>query len=117
MGIGPSAHSFNGISRQWNVANNALYLKAINQDTIPAEVEVLSVNNRFNEYLMTTLRTSWGCRMAYIESVFGKSFTLHLIKGSKKYIESGKMSMVEEVPYLLPDARFTADAIISDLFI
>ncbi len=117
LGIGPSAHSFNGISRQWNVANNALYLKAITQDTIPAEVEVLSVNNRFNEYLMTTLRTSWGCQLTYIESQFGESFLQHLKKGSKKYIESGKMNMVEEVLYLLPDARFTADAMIADLFI
>jgi len=117
LGIGPSAHSFNGISRQWNVSNNAQYLKSIGQNIIPFEMEVLSVDDRFNEYLMTTLRTSWGCKFDYIQLNFGSNYMEHLRKGIEKYIIGGKMSIVEGTLYLLPHARFTADAVIADLFI
>jgi oxygen-independent coproporphyrinogen-3 oxidase len=61
LGIGPSAHSYNGITRQCNVANNVKYIKALDNNTIPATVEVLSVSDQINEYVLTSLRTKWGC--------------------------------------------------------
>src|ERR1700712_1599535 len=60
LGIGPSAHSYDGEKRQWNIANNAKYMQAIEKKTIPAEIEVLTEENRLNEYIMTSLRTQWG---------------------------------------------------------
>src|SRR5690606_39003041 len=60
IGIGPSAHSFDGVSRSWNVANNSLYLKAIDDGNLPSEREILSPTDRYNEYVMTGLRTIWG---------------------------------------------------------
>src|SRR6478609_2092529 len=66
LGIGPSAHSYNGSSRQSNISNNSLYIKSIAQGKIPSEVEVLTYANKINEYLFTTLRTTWGCNLNYL---------------------------------------------------
>ena len=74
LGIGPSAHSYNGISRQWNVANNIQYLNSMKDGKLLFEKEELSIEQQFNEYLMTRLRTSSGISMEYIESVFGKIY-------------------------------------------
>ncbi|HEY5823663.1 MAG TPA: radical SAM family heme chaperone HemW, partial [Cyclobacteriaceae bacterium] len=67
LGIGPSAHSYDGDSRQFNVSNNALYQKSLNEGKVPFEVEVLSRENKINEYIFTTLRTSWGCQLDYLK--------------------------------------------------
>jgi oxygen-independent coproporphyrinogen-3 oxidase len=72
LGIGPSAHSFNQVSRQWNVAKNGVYTKAINEGSIPAEIEILTEANKINEYIMTRLRTKWGIECSKIEQVFSQ---------------------------------------------
>lgn len=69
LGVGPSAHSFDGTTRQFNVSHNQHYMQAIEQKSIPAEIEVLTVKDRFNEYLLTGLRTSWGCSLADLENI------------------------------------------------
>ena len=74
LGIGPSAHSYNGISRQWNVANNIQYLNSMKEGKLLFEKEELSIEQQFNEYLMTRLRTSSGISMEYIESFFGEIY-------------------------------------------
>jgi oxygen-independent coproporphyrinogen-3 oxidase len=76
MGIGPSAHGYNGISRSWNVSNNIIYLKSIQEEKLPNEIEVLSVTDRYNEYVMTGLRTIWGVSLDRIEAEFGRIFGL-----------------------------------------
>ena len=71
IGIGPSAHSYDGISRSWNVSNNAIYLKSLDENKLPNETEILSKTDRYNEYIMTGLRTIWGVSLDRIAEEFG----------------------------------------------
>lgn len=75
LGIGPSAHSFNGESRQWNIANNSKYINEIGLKKIPAETEILSTENKVNEYIMTSLRTSKGMDLQSITEKFGSDYS------------------------------------------
>ena len=87
VGIGPSAHSFNGDSRQWNVANNALYIQAINNNILPSEKEILTPHQQFNEYVMTALRTIDGIDLNYLTERYGKEMSLYAQKEIIKWIE------------------------------
>jgi oxygen-independent coproporphyrinogen-3 oxidase len=87
LGIGPSAHSFDGIQRSWNVRNNAKYIKSIQENKLPIEREILSKTDRYNEYIMTGLRTIWGVSVSKIEKDFGSSYLNYLENQSKKYIK------------------------------
>jgi oxygen-independent coproporphyrinogen-3 oxidase len=87
MGIGPSAHGYNGISRSWNVSNNIIYLKSIQEEKLPNEIEVLSVTDRYNEYVMTGLRTIWGVSLDRIEAEFGRTYSDYLHKQAQKFID------------------------------
>ena len=79
MGIGPSAHSFNGDQRSWNVYNNIKYIKSIKENMLPLETETLTVTDKFNEYVMTGLRTIWGVSLKKVEDDFGKSYKKYLL--------------------------------------
>ncbi|TWO34737.1 radical SAM family heme chaperone HemW [Seonamhaeicola sediminis] len=89
LGIGPSAHSFVGNQRSWNVANNTKYIKAIQNNELPNTVETLSGKDLFNEYLMTGLRTMWGVSLDKVRKDFGMEYLQYLVKSSEKYIERG----------------------------
>ncbi len=117
LGLGPAAHSFNGHSRQWNIANNSQYIKAIQAGTIPAEVEVLTPSQRYNEYLLTTLRTMWGCDLNKVLREFGEDQHAALLNDAKKYIETTAVVIQGEHLALSPKGRLIADQIISDLFV
>ena len=80
MGIGPSAHSFNGFSRQWNLKNNLFYVKALKNNTDFFVLENLSLKNRYNEYVLTRLRTIWGCNEIEINQLFGLDILAHFKK-------------------------------------
>ncbi len=115
LGLGPSAHSFNGTSRQWNVKNNSHYIKAIAQSTNYFEKEELSVNDRFNEYVLTRLRTIWGCNAEEIKQLFGEKIQIHFLKMIKE-----KQKDFEEnngIYTLTTQGRLYADGIASDFFI
>ena len=118
IGIGPSAHSFNGASRSWNIANNTKYLKAIEKGELPLEIEELSIEDRFNEAVMIGLRTIWGVDLHRVESEFGNEMSVLLIKNSQKFIEKGLLE-VSENRYLkaTKKGKFLIDGIASDLFI
>ena len=79
LGIGPSAHSFDGSRRKWNVSNNTKYIKSLEKGDLPFEEEVLSEADRYNEYVMTRLRTMWGIDLAEVEEMFGSKFNKHLL--------------------------------------
>jgi len=96
LGIGPSAHSFNGKQRSWNISNNAKYIKAIRENVLPQEVEELSINDRFNETIMMGLRTIWGVSLITIEQKFGTEFKNHLLKRSEKFINQGLLVIASE---------------------
>ncbi len=118
LGIGPSAHSFNGISRSWNKANNALYIKELYANQLPLETENLSPEDRFNEYIMTSLRTKWGVDLNYVNQVFGSDFKNSLLTEAEEHLHEGHI-LLEEAQYLRlsSSGKLLADQIASDLFI
>ena len=117
LGIGPSAHSYNGsLERSWNIANNPLYIKNINQNIIPKETEILSEKDRFNEMMMIGLRTIWGVDLNKINHNFSSEIIDYLNKEIKQKLESGILK-IENNHLLIPEKHwFLADGIASDLF-
>jgi oxygen-independent coproporphyrinogen-3 oxidase len=116
LGIGPSAHSFNGKTRQWNVANNSLYLQSLAQNTVPFEIEILSVEQQLNEYIMTSLRTLEGLSLVHIRNQWGQSFANTIALTSNKLINKGYANLVDENLVLTNSGKLMADGIASDLF-
>ena len=116
LGLGPSAHSFNGTSRQWNIANNALYIQSIGQNNIPFEEEKLTSTQRLNEYIMTSLRTQEGLDLNYIKNNFGDGASRQLQKSSEKYISGEKLLVNTSLLQLTREGKLFADGIAADLF-
>lgn len=116
LGIGPSAHSFTGNSRQWNIANNALYISSIGNNAVPFESEKLSAATKYNEYMMTSLRTIEGCSYAYLEEKFGNKAIVRTKKIAADYIDKGQL--IEQGDYLQATAKgkFFLDGIAADFF-
>jgi oxygen-independent coproporphyrinogen-3 oxidase len=112
MGLGPSAHSFDGVSRQWNVANNNIYIDSINRGVLPFEKEVLTPTQQLNEYIMTSLRTSEGLDFDRIE----KAVKHELLIMSSKYIEGGLIIEDENHLKLTKEGKLLADGIAGNLF-
>jgi oxygen-independent coproporphyrinogen III oxidase len=117
LGIGPSANSYNGHSRQWNIRNNSAYIKSVNQGIIPCESEQLSMNDRYNEYVLTSLRTAWGADIELIRKNFGQSYQDHFIKVSHHLLDEGKIERRSNSFVISRSGKFFADGIISDFFI
>ena len=117
LGLGPSAHSFNTISRQWNISNNALYIKSIENGLLNFEVEILTEANRYNEYMMTSLRRIEGFDLDWIAEKFGQPFLDHSIAMLKE-METKHIFRHNGNQFSLNDeAKFFADGIASDFFI
>lgn len=116
LGVGPSAHSFDGRSRSWNIANNALYIKNIFDKKLPIEREVLSEADRYNEYVMTGLRTIWGVDLGRIESDFGAGFGSYIVAQSERFIADGLMSNDSGILTITNKGKFLSDGIAADLF-
>ena len=117
IGIGPSAHSYNGISRSWNVSNNVLYLKSIQENQLPLETETLTKTDRYNEYVMTGLRTIWGISLNRIETEFGKTYLDYLNQQAAKYIEDHLLFVDDNILRITKSGKFLSDGIASDLFL
>jgi oxygen-independent coproporphyrinogen-3 oxidase len=118
LGLGPSAHSFNTYSRQWNVASNPQYISSILKDgKVQYEVEQLSFKDRFNEYIMTSLRTMWGADLDYINRHFGEEAMNTLAEQSKDYEAKGWMLISTDKLVLTPQGKLFADKIASELFL
>ncbi|MFD2864765.1 radical SAM family heme chaperone HemW [Mucilaginibacter antarcticus] len=115
IGIGPSAHSFNGTNRQWNIANNAKYIQQIYAGTLPAEVEELTETNRLNEYIMTSLRTSWGLDLDHLNGIAGGTAAM-LNKEAQSFLERGWISQLDNKFYLTKTGKLYADHIAAELF-
>jgi oxygen-independent coproporphyrinogen-3 oxidase len=117
LGLGPSAHSFNTISRQWNIANNVLYIKSIAQGQLNFEIELLTEANRYNEYMMTSLRRMEGFDLDMIAAKFGKRFYEHSIAMIKAMDAKNILNQNGNQYSLKDEAKFLADGIASDFFI
>lgn len=128
VGIGPSAHSFHGTTRSWNVANNTKYLQNIQANILPSTVEALSVKDQYNEYIMTGLRTIWGVSLNKIEHDFGAEFKAHLLSEAEVFLNQNLLAVTtakslqasaqvnEQVLTITDKGKFLADGIASDLF-
>ncbi len=116
LGLGPSAHSFNGTTRQWNISNNALYLQFLEKDTIPAESENLTPIQQLNEYIMTSLRTMEGCSLSLIEEKWGMEVKSAIKSASGKYLSEGYLISQNDTLVLSSKGKFLADGIAANLF-
>lgn len=117
LGIGPSAHSFNGTNRSWNIANNSLYIQSIQKNELPNETETLSVQDRYNEYVMTGLRTIWGVSLERIEKEFGTNYKNYLLKETQRFIDNKQLQLVNNVLKTTIKGKFFCDGIASELFL
>ena len=117
LGIGPSAHSFNGESRQWNIANNHRYIQEIQQNKIPAETEFLTKVNRINEYIMTSLRTSKGIDLDFIAKKFGSDYSDSIRKETEVFLDKNWLKINDQKVNLSLEGKLFADHIASELFI
>ena len=116
IGIGPSAHSYDGISRSWNISNNSLYLKSLQENKLANETEILSKTDRYNEYIMTGLRTIWGVSLDRIENEFGIDYLDYLKSQSQKYLKDELLFIENEILKPTKKGKFLTDGIASDLF-
>lgn len=116
LGLGPSAHSYNGNSRQWNLRNNNLYIQALQRGELNYEREVLTPNQRYNEYVLTSLRTVWGTDLEHIKQ-FGENYFTNCLKEAEVYINSGDIIQNDSRLYLTDKGKLLADKISSDLFV
>ena len=116
IGLGPSAHSYNGNSRQWNVANNALYVVSIQKGEVPFEIEYLTPQQQLNEYIMTSLRTMQGTSLIHIAKIWSDTEAANIIKEAKKHIVSGNIHYVNNHLRLTRKGKLLADDIAAELF-
>ena len=117
LGIGPSAHSYNGENRSWNISSNKQYIQRILNGVEGAHQEELSKNQQYNEYLFTSLRTIWGVNSETINMQFGVKLQSHFLKEIKKWENKKDIKKTEYTYTLTNSGKFLADAIASDLFI
>ena len=116
LGIGPSAHSFNGKNRQWNVSNNSLYIKAIDKAELPLQTETLSTTDRYNELVMTRLRTQWGIDLREVEDDFGPAFLRYLLDEAEPLLKQGMLLCRDRHLHVTPKGKFLSDGIAAQLF-
>jgi len=114
LGLGPSSHSFNGYSRQWNVRDLKKYLKALKSGKLLFEKEELDIKTKFNEYIMTSLRTMWGIDLEYVEKIFEKEGYDYVINLSGKFINYGLMRQENKNLLLTNQGKMISDNIISE---
>lgn len=117
LGLGPSAHSYNVHSRQWNIANNNLYIQNINKGIIPFEVENLETVTSYNEYMMISLRLLAGVEFEEIKNRFGESYLAHTLNVKEQFNHTGQLQDTQLGFTISKNARFLADGIASDFFI
>ncbi len=117
LGLGPSAHSYNGYSRRWNMPSMKAWLDLAEYYDESFEEEVLTVDQRYNEYVMTSLRTIWGCDIAVVRQEFGEKHATHLLEGSDHYIADNSLIFKGSRLFLTNKGKLFADGIASDLFV
>ena len=117
LGVGPSAHSLNGKKRSWNISNNSKYIKSIEASILPSESEILSIENKFNEYIMTGLRTMWGVSLQIIETEYGPKIKDQLLENATKLLKSDFLVIEDQHLKVTTTGKFLSDGIASELFL
>ena len=116
LGIGPGAHSFNGVSRQWNISNNMQYIRSLQAGTIPFEMETLTKEQQLNEYIMTSLRTIEGCKLDVVSKRFGEKESARIATLSHQLKETGLIWFEKNTLFLTKEGKWYADGIAAKLF-
>jgi len=116
LGVGPSAHSFDGSRRIWNVRNNIRYIQSISNGKLPFESEYLTKSNKFNEHLMTGLRTIWGVSLDIIENRYGTEYKEYLLVQAKVLIDKELLHIEDGNLKISAKGKYLSDGLISDLF-
>lgn len=116
IGIGPSAHSFNGHQRAWNIKNNSIYIKKIENGQLPLEIETLTKNDKYNEFVMTGLRTVWGINLDQVTKQFGEHYHDYLLKQAQFYISEQLLYIDKDSLKATKKGKFLTDGIASELF-
>ena len=116
LGLGPSAHSFDGKRRIWNISNNIRYINSIKKGQLNNDLEVLSQEQRFNEYILTSLRTKKGCNLNYVKSRFSPFLVDFLIFSIKKWLKNGQIEKKGDFLFLTKKGKLIADWVASELF-
>jgi oxygen-independent coproporphyrinogen-3 oxidase len=117
LGVGPSAHSFNGTSRQWNVSSITGYIEQIKRREMFHEAETLTTTQKYNEYIMTSLRTMWGCDVQYVREVWGEEIAFRFSFFAFRFIEKGWMLENKGIYCLTDEGKLFADGIAAEFFI
>jgi oxygen-independent coproporphyrinogen-3 oxidase len=117
LGIGPSAHSYDGDVRKWNIANNTKYIKAITEGSLAVETERLSKRDKYNEYIMTRLRTATGVVWKEVEASFGKPYFEYLREQAQPHLENHLLFSDGEILKVTKKGKFLTDGIAADLFL
>ncbi len=116
LGIGPSAHSYNGVSRRFNVRSNTQYIQAIENNKPFYEEEILTANDKYNEYILTRLRTQWGCDIKEIKTFFGEKYAAYFLNQLEAYKQKNLIDIKQNTVTLSKQGKHFADGIASDLF-
>jgi oxygen-independent coproporphyrinogen-3 oxidase len=116
LGLGPSAHSFNGVSRQWNVANNQQYIQSLQQNIIPFEKEELTPTQQLNEYIMTSLRLMEGCNLNFVSEKFGAEKAIQLKQEAVAFVKNNWLIDADNHLILTREGKLFADRIAAELF-
>ena len=116
LGLGPSAHSYRNGQRWWNVANMSAYMAAVRQGRVPSETEVLTEQQQFDEYVMTSLRTMWGCDLDVVAQRWGQERVARMLIEARSYLEQGWLEQAEGKLKLTRTGMLFADRVASDLF-
>lgn len=115
LGCGPSAHSFDGVTREWNVSSIDLYIKGIEENQRVFETEYLDMTTRYNEFIITTIRTVWGTPIEKLKLEFGNEWWEYCLKMATPYLKNGKLEIHDNTLRLTRDGIFISDSIMSDL--
>lgn len=116
LGLGPSAHSFNGNTRQWNIANTPLYIKSLEENNLNFEEEILTPEQKYNDYILTTLRTMWGTDLWEVKKSFGSKMKEYCLNEAQEYLKSESLKLEGNKLILTDKGKLLADRIASDLF-
>ena len=115
LGCGPSAHSYDGTSRQWNVSSLEKYIHAIHQGKPDFEIEELDLYTRYNDFVITSIRTSWGMSLSHLRMVYGEELYRYCLRMSKPHLSQGVLEIKEDTLKLTQEGIFISDGIMSDL--
>ncbi|HLU81396.1 MAG TPA: radical SAM family heme chaperone HemW [Flavobacteriaceae bacterium] len=116
LGIGPSAHSYDGKNRSWNIANNTLYIKSIIENKLPSETETLTKTDRYNEYIMTGLRTMFGVSLEKVKQDFGEKYYQYLSEQAQRFLEQELLVIEENTLKITHKGKFIGDGVSAELF-